>query len=109
MNQKCTNQPTLINSHPNEYVQGLQYYPFAINLDRYVESCNTLKDLSNKVCVPNKIEDLNLSIVIMISGINESKTLTKHMSCECKCNFDGRNVIQVKIRKTVNVDVSLKI
>ena len=24
----------------------------------------------------------------MITGINESKTLTKHISCECKCKFD---------------------
>ena len=28
----------------------------------------------------------------MITGINESKTLTKHISCECKCRFDGRKV-----------------
>ena len=27
----------------------------------------------------------------MIAGINKSKTLTKHISCECKCKFDGRN------------------
>ena len=26
----------------------------------------------------------------MIIGINESKTLTKHVSCECKYRFDGR-------------------
>ena len=26
----------------------------------------------------------------MITGINESKTLTKHVSCECKCKCDGR-------------------
>ena len=26
----------------------------------------------------------------MITGKNESKTLTKHISCECKCKFDGR-------------------
>ena len=25
----------------------------------------------------------------IITGINGSKTLTKHISCECKCNFDG--------------------
>ena len=25
----------------------------------------------------------------MITGINESKTLTKHISCKCKCKFDG--------------------
>ena len=26
----------------------------------------------------------------MITGINESKTLTKHISCKCKCRFDAR-------------------
>ena len=26
----------------------------------------------------------------MITGINELKTLTKHISCKCKCKFDGR-------------------
>ena len=26
----------------------------------------------------------------MITGITESKTLTEHTSCECKCKFDGR-------------------
>ena len=35
---------------------------------------NTLNDLSNKVCIPNKIEDLNLSVFNMITGMNESKT-----------------------------------
>ena len=46
-------QPTLINLHPNEYNQQFHYYPFAVKLDRCVGSCNTLNDLSNKVCVPN--------------------------------------------------------
>ena len=53
-------QPTLISLHKNEYTEGWRYYPFAIKLDRYVGSCNTLNDLPNKVCAPNKTEDLNL-------------------------------------------------
>ena len=89
-NQKCKIQPTLINLHPNEYSQEFHYYPFAVKLDRCVESCNTFDDLSNKVCVPNKTEDLNLSIFNMTTGINELKTLTKHISCKCKCRFDER-------------------
>ena len=64
-------QLTLINLDPNKYTQGLQYYQFAINLDRCVRSCNTLNDLSNKVCVLNKTEDLNLSVFNMITRINE--------------------------------------
>ena len=61
-NQKCITQPTLINLHPNEYSQEIHYYPFVINLDRWAGSCNTLDDLSNKVCVPNVTEDLKQSI-----------------------------------------------
>ena len=53
-------------------------------------SCNTLNDLSNKVCGPSKTEDLNLRVFNMITGINESKILTKHVSCKCKCKFDSR-------------------
>ena len=83
-------QPTLINLHPNECSQECHWYSYAIKLDRRVRSCNTLNDLSNKACVPNKTEDLNLSDFSMITGINDSKTLTKHISCECKCRFDGR-------------------
>ena len=59
-NQKCITQTTVINLHPNEYSQELHYYPFAAKVDRCVGSCNTLNDLSNKVCVPNKTEDLKV-------------------------------------------------
>ena len=89
-NQKCMIQFTLINLHPNEYSQEFHYYPFAVKLDRCVGSCKTLDDLSNKVCIPNKTEDLNVDMFNMITRINESKTLTKYISCKCKCKFDGR-------------------
>ena len=56
-------------------------------------SCNTLNDLSNKVCVPNKTAGLNLSVFNMITGINDSKILTKHKSCECKCKLEGSKCI----------------
>ena len=87
-NQKWEIQTTLINLYPNECRQELHYYPFTVKLDRCIESCNTLNDLSNKVCVPNKSE--GLSVFNTITRINESKALKKHMSCKCKCKFDGR-------------------
>ena len=64
-------ETALINLHPNEYSQELYYYPFVVKLDRSVGSCNTLNDLSNKVCVSNKTEDLNLSVFNMITRTNE--------------------------------------
>ena len=46
--------------------------------------------------------------VNMIIGINESKHLNKHVSCKCKCRFDGENVIQVNGGIIINIDVSVK-
>ena len=89
-NQKCMTQPTHINLNPNKYSLEFQYYPFAVRLDGCAGSCNTLNYLSNKVCVPTKTKDLNLSMFNIITRINESKTLTKHISCEFKCRFDGK-------------------
>ena len=77
-----------------------------VKFNKCVGSCNTLNDLSNKVCVPNKTEDLDLSVFNIITGINESKTLTKNISCECKCKFDGKNVIQINGGITINVAVT---
>ena len=60
-----------------------------VKLDRFVGSCSTINTLSKKVCVPIKTEDLLLRMFNMFTGINESKTLTRHILCECKCKFDG--------------------
>ena len=79
-NQKCMIQPTLTNLHPDEYSQEFHYYPFSVKLDRWVGSCSTINDLSNKVYIPSKTEDLNL----------RSKRLKKHISCKSKCRFDER-------------------
>ena len=53
-NQQCTTKPTLSNVRPNESIEGLHCYPFAVNLDICMESCNTLNDLSNKEYVTKK-------------------------------------------------------
>ena len=38
--------------------------------------------------------------------MNESETLTKHISCKCK--FDGRNLIQINGGIMINFDVNVK-
>ena len=39
-------------------------YPFMINLDSCNVSCNTVDDLSRRICVPNKTTDVNLMHLI---------------------------------------------
>ena len=88
-NQKCQNLPNLINLHPDEWSQEFHYYSYAVKLDRCVGNGNTLNDLSNKACIPNKTEDLNLSVFSMNTGISELKRIATYILCECKCKLDG--------------------
>ena len=81
---------------------------FAVKLDGCVGNFNTLNDLSNKVCVPNKTEDLNVSVSKMIAWINESKTLTKHASGEYKCKLNGTKCNSNQWWNNDKVDISIK-
>ena len=66
-----------------------------------------MNDLSDKVCVPNKTEDLSLSIFNIIIGINESKRLGHHISWKCKCKF-GTTKCMSNGGITINVYVIVK-
>ena len=102
-NQKFLIQPTFSNLHPNEYSQEWSYYQFLVNVDRCGGSCNTLDNLSSRVCVSNKTKYLNLHTFNLITGINQSRTLTKHMWFKFECRWDSKKsvVVSVKIQKNM--------
>ena len=58
---------------------------------------------------PNKTEDLNLSMFNIITGINESKALTKHIY-HANVNVDlmEENVIYINGGIMININVSVK-
>ena len=68
-NQKCEIQPTHINSNAREYSQGIHYYPFTVKLDRCFGSCNTLNNLSNKVCGIMINVDMSIKNIIYVKKI----------------------------------------
>ena len=108
INQKCKIQSTLINLHPNEYNQEFHYYPFGVKFDTCVESCNTLNDLLNsmclKECVLNETEDLHMHVFNMITEKNEQKMLTKDVNVNV--NLMEKFLTQIKKGIIINVDES---
>ena len=108
-NQKCMIQPTLINLHRNECSRPFHYYPIAVKLDRCVGSFNTLNDLSNKVCVPHKTEDLNTHVLTWLQKKMNKKFKQNTYHANVNVNLVEENIIQ--IRNTIliiNVDASVK-
>ena len=44
----------------------------------------------------------------MITRTNEAKTLEKHISYECKCDYGAKNVIRMKNGVVISVNFSVK-
>ena len=84
-NEPCMIRLTLIDINPFE----LKYYPFMINLCKCSGRCHSVDDLSTKIYGPSKTKDINVKVFNMITNINESETLVKYISCDCKCKFDS--------------------
>ena len=85
-NQPYTVRMTLIDLNLNE----IHYYPFMVSLDRFGGRCDTVEDPFGRIYIPSEIEDVNLKVFNITKGMDESKTLAKHISCECRCEVDGR-------------------
>ena len=42
-----------------------------------------------KICVPKETKDVTVKAFYMITNKNEFKTMTKHISCDCKYEFNS--------------------
>ena len=71
-----------------------------VTLDQCHGSCNAFGYLFDKT----KLVQINVFDVI--TEMNESKALTKHISCDSKCKFDDINAIQIKNAITITADTS---
>ena len=61
-----------------------------IVLDRCRGSFNALDDFYDIFCVPNKTEDVNIEAFNTITGVNQTKSLEKHISYDSTSIFDGK-------------------
>lgn len=90
-NQNFSTRPSLIDLNTDEQ----RYYSFVLSFDRHDGSCNTVDglyeiifDMSDRLCVPNKTENVNVEVVSMISRNNELKLTVKSTSCDFRYRFD---------------------
>ena len=63
-----------------------------VSLDKCnADKCNSnaADDLPTKICSPSETKDVNVKVFNIITRINEVKTFVKHISCDCKCNFNS--------------------
>ena len=83
LNEKlCVVRPTLIDMNPVK----LKYYQFMISLNKYTGSSTAF---SPKMCVPKEAKDINVKAFNIMRNKNQAKAMAKHISYDCKCNFNS--------------------
>ena len=65
-------------------------------------------DLSDKIRVSNKTENIDVKVFNVIIGFDETKKSVKHISCYCKYRFDDKKCDYSKNRIMKNFDVTLR-
>ena len=61
-------RPTPLNINSDETL----FYPFTLSVIKREGSLNTIDDPCVRVCVPNKVEKLNVKVFNLILRVNES-------------------------------------
>ena len=64
------------------------FYAFAVSVNNFNGSCNTIDNLFAWVCVSNKVKNMYVKVFNLMPGINETRFLVQHESCEFKCELN---------------------
>ena len=84
-NQECKIRPEIININTNEPL----FYPYRIKINRCKGISNTIDDPYAKICVPDQIKNKNVKVFNLMSRTNETRHITWHKTCKCKCRLDA--------------------
>ena len=83
-NRPCQAKPTLLNISSNKTL----FYPFIVSINKRGGSCSTIDDSHARICIPNKVKNMNVEVFNLMSVVNETRFLVQHESCECKCGLN---------------------
>ena len=68
-NQICQVRPEIVNINHNEPA----FFPFSVETSKCSGSCNNINDPYVKLCVPDKVKNLNVKVFNLMSRTNETR------------------------------------
>ena len=84
-NQECKVRPQIVNVNEDDPV----FCPYNVKTSKCSGSCNNINNPLAKVCVPDVVKNLNIKVINLVSGINETRRIEWHETCKCKCRFNN--------------------
>ena len=83
--QECKVRPQIVNVNGD----GPVFFTYSVKTSKCSGSCNNIKNLLTKLCVPDVAKNLNFKVFNLVSGTNETRHTEWHETCKCKCRFNS--------------------
>ena len=64
-------------------------FPYKIELDRCVGSCNNISNQHSKVCIPDIVKNVTVKMFDLMNLENTTKQVEFHESCKCVCKINS--------------------
>ena len=64
------------------------FYYFSLKINRYSGNCNNINDPYARICIPDTVKSLNVTVFDLMSRFNETKSIKWHEACTCICRLN---------------------
>ena len=102
-NSECKVRPEIISINSN----NAMFCPFSIKVNKCNGNRNNINDLYARICVPDIVKNLNVTVFNLISRTNETIQIKWHEKCKRICRLD-KVICNNKNGIKINVDVIVK-
>ena len=79
-NEECKARPKIIYVNSNERV----FYPYSIKVNKCSGSCSNINDPYAKLCVPDIVKNINVTVFNPMSRISKTRQIIWHEICKCR-------------------------
>ena len=93
-NQECKVRPKIVDINSNNPM----FYPFSIKVNKCSGNCNNINNPHAKICVPDTVKDLNVTVFNLMSRNSETRHIKWHKTCKCICRL-GKIICNSKQRR----------
>ena len=84
-NQECKTRPKVIDINSNNPT----FYHSSIKIKKCSGSCTNINNPYAKICHAYVVKDLNVKVFNLMSRTDETRFITWHEKCKCKCRLDA--------------------
>ena len=64
------------------------FYPHSLLVNKSSSSCNNINNRYAKLYIPDVVKNMNVKVFNLMSRTNETRHISSHETCTCKCRLD---------------------